>query len=979
MNNRWFWKSWNTTYRNYLIFLFTLFAASFVMFWFYYANGTNGVIAWEQFQEQKEIETTIHEFQLGPFELSVPANVYLIFEYFQGGQLRPSLFISYAFVFILIGAFVFFLAIFSALERFWYLAGMTLVILFIISLRLEVLKVFGLPQQWFPIGVMLLYGSLSVYINFFKPATSFQLRVLLFTLLTVFLALIIYFFAEVSMPFLYLSVTAYVAGLLLTMLFICIVAHEIPAAFLYLTTHVQSAKGMRHFLVVMIIYLVNLCLLYAHESGIINWSILYLNIYFVFSVSTIVGFWGWKHREVLYGNIMPFYPFGAYFIMTMAAVAFVTLGFLMGTANDAPLEAIKDVLIFSHIAFGLVFLLYVLSNFLGVIDRNLSAWKILYKPNRMPYETFRLGSLVVVLAFVFYNNWRDFVYNGVAGFWNSMGDLYVAIDRTDVAKTYFEQGRTYGFANHHSNYSIAYLHAGEFQWQQSHEYYDRAKIKRPTAFVYANDGNVYNWEENTFKAIHTMREGLTELPGTPELQTNAGFYYGKVHALDSALYWLNEARKHTHTKVAAETNFVGVAVQELLPIAPDSLAALFDLQNPGVAANALAMATITRTNFKHEVKAIKHGKLTLHEATMLNNYILSKAYTLSAIELAEAELIARDSSNTHYNEALLAAIAQAHYSQGNVNHALQLMSELSFVSAANQGKYNYKIGLWLLEQGSAETAALAFRYAVNYNYKNGTFYLAIAETENRNIPDALVLWDTLAQYGSTDEKRVATLIKPLLTMSFQEALQSTDAMKYQYCRYRISTRNTALFEVLINAMQEPEYKARSLVEMANRQLDADEPLLAERYSNDASVLAKSKRVKEACLFTHLQVLAAQGKLDILAETVKDVEFPLARRLDKLYFEALLNEAGGDKQEAAIAFNELATANSFYEAGVISAAQYAKLYGKDRMRAYNILSEAVQTNKTSVLLWKAYISESLAMGFDEYAATARIDLQKLLAQ
>jgi len=980
MSNLWFWKNWRGEYKTHWYILLVLALSTLVLFGYYHFKGVDSIVQWERFQEQKIIETSIHEFQVGAFELSIPANVYILFEYFQGSRLRPNVFVSYAFVLVLTLAFIYLITIFSALERFWYFASMSIVILFLVSLRLDVLAVFGLGRQWFSIGVIAVYVITSFYIHTFRPATFFQTRLLIFTVITVVTGSLIWFFAEVPLPFLYISVTAYVPAILLTLLFMVMVAHEIPAVFLYLTSQSQSAKGLLHFLIIMVIYLVNLILLYAHSKGYIDWNILYLNIYLVFSITSIVGLWGWRHREVRYETIMPFYPFAAYFYLTLAGIAFSTLAFLRGTANDAPLETLSDLLVFCHIGFGFILVLYIFSNFMGVFEKNLSAWKVMYKPNRMPYETFRLGGIIVVLSFIFYNDWKNYVYNGFSGFWNLMGDLYVETERADIAQTYYEQGRSYGYANHHSNYAKAYYYAADSQWEKSHAYYERAGAKQPSVFALVNNANIYNWEENYFAGIFGLQQGLAKIPGSPEIMNNLGFFYGKVHALDSSLYFLNEARKHSDTRYQAETNFVGVAAQELVPISPDSLASLFDLTNPGVAANALGLATITHTNFKSEVKPFQQGALTLHQATLLNNYILNKAAVLSANELANAEKISRDSLNSYFSEALQSALAHAHYLQGNVNHAMQLMGELAYISTTNQGKYNYFVGLWMLEQGDPEAAAAAFRSAQNQNFKNASLYLAMAETEGRKGISAQMLWDSVRRNGNEQEKELAASLKTILSMSFQQVLQSTDIIKYQFCRYRLSTRDTVNFNVLVKSLRDNNYKAQALAEMSLRQFSADRLQVANRYTKEAASLQASiVSVKELVFFTQLQITAALGELDALAKLVENVEFPLSRKLDKLYYEALLNEAGGDKQKAERAFALLAKANPFYEEGVIAAAYYFKRATKDNFKAYEVLSDVVQVNKSSIRLWKAYIAEAVALGFDEYAASASAELHKQMAK
>src|SRR6188768_2144731 len=139
MQSLFFWKSWSKDYRWIWYGAAGLFSITLIFLWFSYFRGADGVIHWERLQEQKVVETTIHTFRLGPFELNVPGESYVIFEYFNGSEVQPNTTASYFFLAILATCAVLIFTVISTLERFWYYVGMALFILFIVSLRLEVL------------------------------------------------------------------------------------------------------------------------------------------------------------------------------------------------------------------------------------------------------------------------------------------------------------------------------------------------------------------------------------------------------------------------------------------------------------------------------------------------------------------------------------------------------------------------------------------------------------------------------------------------------------------------------------------------------------------------------------------------------------------------------------------------------------------------------------------------------------------------
>jgi hypothetical protein len=448
MQTPFFWKTWLAPYRWMLYGVAGLFILTLLFMWFSYFAGNSTVLHWEKFQEQKLIETTVHSFNIGPFELQVPADAYVIYEYFQGSALTPNVVASYIYLMAIILAAGIILTVITTIEKFWFFVGMGMFILFIFYLKFEVLEIFGQRNIIPTIVVLLLFCGSAYYFRSFRPDTSLLARWLTFFVLTLITAGIIYQFSGVSRPMHHLAVTAYIPGLLISFIFMIMVAHELFAGFVQIADQ-RVKNGFRDFLVVSIIWLINLLITYLHEIGSLHWNFIYVNLYLALSLSAILGFWGFRQRETLYGNIVSFHPFGAYFFLAMGAVTFAFIGHVLGNANDAALKVVRSFIIYTQLGFGVTFLLYFLSNFLGLADQNLQVYRVLYKPNRMPYFTFRLSGLIVVIAFIAYSDWRVFTYRAMAGFYNSMGDLYEQLDADTYTEAYYRRAASLSVGDHH--------------------------------------------------------------------------------------------------------------------------------------------------------------------------------------------------------------------------------------------------------------------------------------------------------------------------------------------------------------------------------------------------------------------------------------------------------------------------------------------------------------------------------------------------
>ena len=945
--------------------------SSLLFLWFSYFQGAHGIIHWEKIQQQKIIETTVHNFRLGPFQLNVPGESYVIFEYLQGSDIQHNTLASYTFLAVLAICSMILLTVITTLPKFWYFLGMTLFILFILSLRLEVLLIFGQRGYIVPAVVLTAFVSLSFYFKSFRPSTDLSTRVLMFLALSAITGLLIHLFSGIQYPLLHLAVTAYLPSMILCVLFIIMVAHEILVSFIYIASQ-GTSKSLQHFSIISFIYLINVVITCLHEMGVINWEFLYINLYLLLTVSAILGLWGFKLREPQYHIIFFFAPIGAIFFLALATICFITISQLLGNANDAALKIIRDLIIFSHAGYGIIFLTYIFSNFMVMMAQNIQVYELLYRPNRMPYFTFRFAGLIAMLAFVFYSNWRQYVYHGLAGFYNYVADLYVLQDNELLAQGFYDQSRQYAFQNNRANYALATIKSSRINFEGAHYNYELANGRRPTEFSLVNAGNLHLWTEDYFAAIKSYREGKSVMPSSAVLSNNLGFVYGKTHSLDSATYFMNDARQNALTKTSAEGNFLALAATEYLPIRTDSVVKIFDNPSPVVLSNALALATLFDQEVTTNVNPVAESQLNLYSATLLNNYSIRNVRGIDTSFINSVHRIASDSLNFDYSEALKASLAHAYYHQGNVSKAMEVLAELAYLTQDYKGKYNYIMGLWALEQNNPQVASSYFMHAETADYKDARFYNAIALTETTHENRALPAWDSIAMHGDENEKVIANRMKRILSISPTQALSLNDAEKYQYCRYRISVSDTTFFTRISNAFDNANYKAQALLDMAKAQFEAGNIVPAIRYINQISGLELTdENLFNEVRYTELLLLAWRGELQLLAAQInKGIKFDSRHALEKKLYTALISEANGDTAKARENYRILGTWNPYFEEGIISAANYFRKENPDNMVAYNILVEAIQVNYNSYRLMASYAEEAERLGFDEYAASAR---------
>jgi Flp pilus assembly protein TadD len=973
MQSLWFWKTWSKDYRLVWFFCATLFICSLIFLWFSYVKGPGNAIPWEKQHEQHTVETISHTFESGNFVFAIPIESYLTYEFFRGGSLTPNPIASYPFLTVLALSILVILSVITTLlSRLWYFVGMGLFILFMVSLRLEVLQLFGMTGQAVPLIIIGLYLLTSFYFSFIKTSTAFILRLLVFLLITLGIALAVGFFPGVYFPFLHLSTTAYTAGLILTVLFILMVAHEIPASFVFLASQgTATGKSLRHFLIISVVYLVNLWLAYFHEAGIIHWNFLYINLYLLLSASALIGIWGFKKREGLYEHITPFYPFGGYFFISLGAIALLTTASLLANHNDAALKIIRDITLFSHIGYGIIFLLYVISNFIVMLAQNYPVYKVLYQPNRMPYFTFRLAGFIATLAFVFYMNWKEYVYHGLSGFYNLMGDLYGKLEQPGFAEAYYLKSKSLGFQNNRANYILGEVEIRRNNFDKARNHYELANGKRPTEFSLINQGNLYLAAGSPFTAITLYRKALQQA-NSPYIQNNLAFAYAKVHKLDSALAMLELARKSRATRPTAEANFLALIGQEFIPVNVDSVSKLFH-QSPAIESNALALASLQhqRTTV---APVLPDEPLNLLTATRLNNYMVYALKELDTAFIEKAYRMASLPANELYSEALKSTLAHAYYHQGNITKALAILAELGYLSQSMQGKYNYILGLWAMEQGAPEQAVSHFSNAVETDYKEARYYQAIALAEAGFSREALDAGQMLLNHPDSSVREVGMQLQKILSVPVSALASLSDLERYQFFRYRITSRDTLLFNQLVNRFADPEYRALACYEMSQRQLHVGRLPASKKYIALARQWTSDRQLLQ-------KISDAEWLLEVSYSGYRfekvNAQAPPSDKANRLLYEALAREHRGDSTKAKQYFQMLATHNPFFEDGMLAAARYFSEHPADRLQVYNLLTDAIYVNKHAYRLLQAYADEAERLGFDNYATGARERARELL--
>jgi tetratricopeptide (TPR) repeat protein len=973
-----FWKSWNKPYQIFFWFLCTLLILSLVFFWYSYLTNPAPVITWQYFQELQLEEIPIRSFQVGLETIQVKADNLMIYETQSGSPLQPNTASSYIFLSALVITILVLLTICTLLSRFWFMVGMGIFSLFVISLQPEAMMVFGLTNKIPVASMLILIAGLGYYFHAFRNETGFFIRLLSFTILFIILGAIVVGFSQTQDPFLHLSVNGYSLGLILTLVFILMVGPEIPAAFINVVTQgTRQTKSLRHFLIITSVYLINLLIVYSLKIGYLDWNIWAIDIFFLFTLSSILGIWGFRQREPQYASIFSADPFGIYFILAMMLISVTTIAYFLSTANDTVIIVLRDVILYSHIGYGLIFLAYILSNFGAMLSNNLQVYKVLYKPKTMQYFTFRLMGLITCFGFlIFDTNWRTPINQIYAGYYASYGDLYLAQGDDQLAEGFYNKSIFHRNQNHHAHYALASIYATRLEAQKEKQEFAEASASA-TEFAFINLSDAYQRTGDLLESIMVLNEAKKSLPESGVIYNSLGLAFSKLKMSDSALFSFQKARTYSSMKEMAETNLLATSARFKLSYPADSLLQLIGSQSEGPKANALALANMQNLPIEIDFTLGADTILSATKVTFLCNYFINQPTKIDTALLSKAVALARKPSNDYFKEVIIVAASHAYYQQGQIRRAFDLTRQIAYSSGS--GKYFSLLGTWALEQNNPQIAANYFLVAKDKNQPKALFNEALSYTEADSIPVALNLWDSLTRSNDSIQNATASIIKRSLTATPSQVMSFTDEEKYLFCRYKIDLTDTALFWTVNSSIQKEELKAQAILDFSKKWFALDEaPVAYEILKKVKGLRLASKSTYDEIIVLNLMLLADFDSETFIKQSLDNL-VPLKNSFPNqvVYLQALQHQYAERMQEARAKFEHLSQANIHFEEGLVASAKFFSADTTDRLKSYSIVVSGLVARPHSIKLLKAYVKEAALVGFDDEADESLTKLRELL--
>lgn len=989
-----FWNQWRKPYRNIYLILLFLFLFAVVFLIFSVLGGNSFAYSWEVLQSYTPVEIPLKSINLLGEEIPLNIEHYLVEETYQGSLIKifPDLYAALAILSVLFLSVA--ISILSTLSRFWYLLGMTIVVLILAGLRFEQLMLFKSTENFGLYVALLLYLPLSYYFNSINKNVSLSHRILSFFGVSLILCFLVYFFSAVDNAFVYIGTYGVLVPLVLSLLFIFLVSHDIISGFLNITTSrntPNSKNSLLHYALISALYLGWLLLTYLHNINYLNWDIIYINPAFLLIVSAIVGMWEFRYRCGFVYPFIPYYPSGGILYLCLGLVSLVTLGTFYLLANDPMLGMYEDFIIFSHLGVGFMFFIYTIGNFAGVLKKNYIVYKVLYKPQNLPYFTTSVGGIIIIGVLVARSILYPY-YQGLAGYYNVLGDLFSSEKQLFLSEQYYKLARTFDVTNHRSNYSLASLALKQGDEAVALKYFNDAINRFPNEYSYANLANIYHKKGRFFDALFLLNEGLEKFPGSPYLQNNLGLVFSGSSVLDSAMYYLEIASMNDDVKKAADVNLLSIYIKNTIGLNVDSLKQNFQIDDNLPLTNNkliyLNQQKVPLIGYEDGEVDIAKKELDPEAFTFWHEYTLNQQHNSQSNGLDTLlSAMAADSTNQKFQAELLFLSSLSQYNSHEVWSAFRTLTDVRSTSTSGTGFYNYVLGMWALEQRSYRLALEYFMSASKEGYKVPAYIPAVLNMRLGNTGEANLYLDQVLNSNEGSHDQTAYFLKRWLDDEGGQAGLSKDSTAYMSVYFDQSSSVPDLLgiasKIESNSLQTEAYIAIIEKALENNDLSGVNSLidLLERRG-------LKEQQEENFLKLRVEYWLASNQLEKIENLLNDslnLSYINGSSL-LIHFRAQEALKKGDKEEGRKLFNQLAFMNPFYEHGLKDAVAYFNSEKDGEEKAYQLLLRALDLNPYAATLHKAYILQSLRMQLSTYAdnnleilkeLTTAIDYQKFL--
>jgi hypothetical protein len=239
----------------------------------------------------------------------------------------------------------------------------------------------------------------------------------------------------------------------------------------------------------------------------------------------------------------------------LAFLSMSTALLMLYTSNDPGIRAIETWALISQIIILVLFPLFIIRNFNGLIKLNLPIYKVVDKPQILPTYILFIGVLILGSAFVFALNGGAY-HQITAAKYNADGELAQILKDPFLAEINYKQGLIHSKLNAKSNTSLARIAYQENKVEELAYYLSTSQVKFPNEKIAIALSNIYQNENHLFESLFALQSARQKMPESVEIITQLAHTFEKLNQLDSSFYYHQKAFEFDSESVLTRANFL---------------------------------------------------------------------------------------------------------------------------------------------------------------------------------------------------------------------------------------------------------------------------------------------------------------------------------------------------------------------------------------------------------------------------------------
>ena len=481
--------------------------------------------------------------QIGPISFPIQVDNFLIFQEFR--SLRPDFRIVEAYGYATGIGFVcsLFLAYLSEFKKVYFVIGGVAWIILLTLSDFNGLNIGGVSSNY-PLIIALLGTLIPLLILYvWGQQWAFLLKWLLLASSIGLSTWLLISLSQVLNPLLYLSEHTLIISYCLSLAWIFWNGHAVLSGLYLIIARANQTYQLKvsiQILIISAIYLVAVFFIFLEltgESGLPFPT--FSPIYLLFPM----GIFGWISIKAKVEQSAELIT-DSKAIKTLHLIGFALTLWLVWklkvTGNVPGEELLKHLISYSQIGFSLFFIVYLFSNFLGVMDSGKAVDRIVYKPLALPYYHLRIGGLITMLVLITYSDAIISVQvNAMTT--NVLADYYYQTDQKLEASILYENAWIRYRRNPKAKHASAHLLLELKQPSLAKKHLEESFAEAPQVDNILLLSDQLHAENAIFESVYYLERGLNYFPNHPKLLNNLALFYTKINKRNEAIELLANA------------------------------------------------------------------------------------------------------------------------------------------------------------------------------------------------------------------------------------------------------------------------------------------------------------------------------------------------------------------------------------------------------------------------------------------------------